>query len=191
MIHKELWIKSNEKLNKEDKRRIKYILKEIKIRLWEINKNKWEQGQGGNNIYGWLVFDPKLGKVIEKTKRYDIVDKIIWELTNRKADLLWEKTIKAVEKFLNKYVRSEKFRKDFNIPEEIKIREDEIVRILLSEYVETAKITERISKERIPDIEKINKLKEELKNNWLEHMVEVIDKVMKMRERWIKPVDNF
>ena len=73
----------------------------------------------------------------------------------------------------------------------MKIREDEIVRILLSEYVETAKITERISKEKISDLEKINKLKEELKNNWLDHMAEVIEKVMNMRERWKKPVDNF
>ena len=125
-----------------------------------------------------MVFDPKLGKVIEKTKRYDIVDKIIWELTNRKSDLLWDRTIKAVERFLDKYVRSEKFRKDFDIPEKVKLREDGIVRILLSEYIETARITERISKEKISDIEKINKLKEKLKNNWLEHMAEVIEKVL-------------
>ena len=49
---------------------------------------------------------------------------------------------------------------------------------MLSEYVETAKITEKISKEKTSDLEKINKLKEELKDNWLDHMAEVIEKVM-------------
>jgi len=60
----------------------------------------------------------------------------------------------------------------------VKLREDEIVRILLSEYIKTAKITEKISKEKISETEKLSKLKEELKDNWLEHMVEVIEKVI-------------
>ena len=88
--------------------------------------------------------------------------------------------------YIKVYVRSEKFREDFNIPKDVKLREDGIVQILMDEYVRTAKITEKVSKEKISETEKIIKLKEELKSNWLEHMVEVIDKVMKMRERWIR-----
>ena len=65
---------------------------------------------------------------------------------------------------------------------------------MLSEYVETAKLTEKINKDVEKEVKwknmkdnevfelKLTKLKDELKKSWLEHMVEVIEKVMK--DRW-------
>lgn len=161
LIHKELWIKANEKLKNEDRRRIKYILKEIKIRLWEINKNKWEQGQWGNNILHWYIAEARFWEVI-KLKWWD---KLIWEiikwLQERGANLKDKSTIKYVKDLIDKLVDKKFKQAEIEWHKVQKIDKNQLKEDLIWKYNQLVKEIEKVWEAKTIN-EKINALADRL-----------------------------
>jgi len=173
LIHKELWIKANEKLKNEDKRRIKYILKEIKIRLWDINQNKWEQGQWGNGESHWYIPETRFGETI-KVKWWE---KLIWEiikwLQEKWANLREEKTIKYVEDLIKKLV-DKKFKEAEKNHKVVEIDKELLIKDLMWKYNQLVREIEKVWDTKTIN-EKINKLADNLeKLDKLEYQ-EIID----------------
>ena len=170
-VNKALWIKW-EKLTIEDKN-IKNEVKKMIEKILEERYTKYVE-EWGNNNYGGEIIDAKLSKAIKAEEEYELINKIIKSVNKQWVDILSLKAINWVEKFLNRYVWSNQFYKDYPKAEKLaKLDKTKQVKHLLNEYIQIWELVKELRNEKLSKTERLNKFIE-----WLEKidkgMVELV-----------------
>jgi len=182
-VNKSLWIKW-EKLVQEDKN-IKDRLVKLTEKILEDKYQKYLE-EGGNNNYGGEIVDAKLSKAVEyekkNNKEFDLINKMIKSVEWQKENILSKKAIKWVEKFLNKYVWSEQFYKDYPQAKDLpRLDKAKQVKQILNEYIEIWELIEDLRNKWLSKTERLSKFIKWL-NKIDKGMVELIKKGME--EKW-------
>ena len=124
-----------------------------------------------------------MSKAIKAEKQYKLLNKIIKAVENKNIEILDPKSLQLVETFLNKYVWSEQFYKDYPDAKKFtRLDKAKQVKYLLNEYMEIWRLVEMIRNEKISLEEKISRF-----IKWLEKidkgMVELVEKKLKERNK--------
>ena len=122
-----------------------------------------------------------MSKAIKAEKQYKLLNKIIKAVENKNIEILDPKSLQLVETFLNKYVWSEQFYKNYPDAKKFtRLDKEKQVKYLLNEYMEIWRLVEELKNKKLNKTEKLNKF-----IKWLEKidkgMVELVEE--KLEER--------